>query len=90
MSAYYRSPSFWALLVWFVTARTVRNWIKVYRKSGLDGLCVIAHEGRKGTLTDDQFETLRQQIEARCGSKSKREAFVLPNRPGNGSRTTWM
>jgi transposase len=47
-----------------VTARTIRNWIKLYRKSGLDGLCVIAHEGRKCTLTDSQLETLYEQIEA--------------------------
>lgn len=46
------------------TARTVRRWIKIYRKSGVDELCVIAHEGRKCTLTDDQLESLKKQIEA--------------------------
>ncbi len=45
-------------------ARTVRRWIKIYRKSGLDGLCVLANEGRKCTLTDAQLETLREQVEA--------------------------
>jgi transposase len=46
------------------TARTIRRWIKTYRQSGLDGLCVIANEGRKCTLTDAQLETLREQVEA--------------------------
>jgi len=47
-----------------VTARTIRDWIKIYRKSGLDGLCVIAHEGRKCALTNVQLELLHEQIEA--------------------------
>ena len=47
-----------------ITARTVRRWIKIYRKAGLDGLCVLANEGRKCTLTDAQLETLREQVEA--------------------------
>jgi transposase len=46
------------------TARTVRRWIKTYRKSGLEGLCVLTNEGRKCTLTDAQLETLREQVEA--------------------------
>jgi transposase len=56
------------------TARTVRRWIKTYRNSGLDGLCVIANEGRKCTLTDAQLETLRGQIEAgnfRCAKQAR-------------------
>ena len=47
-----------------ITARTVRRWIKTYRKSGLAELCVIAHRGRECTLTDDQLESLKKQIEA--------------------------
>jgi transposase len=46
------------------TARTVRRWIKIYRKAGLDGLCLLANEGRQCTLTDAQLETLREQVEA--------------------------
>jgi transposase len=46
------------------TARTVRRWTKTYRESGLDGLCVLANEGRKCTLTDAQLETLQEQVEA--------------------------
>jgi len=46
------------------TARTVRRRIKTYGKSGLDGLCVLANEGRQCTLTDAQLETLREQVEA--------------------------
>ena len=47
-----------------VTARTIRDWIRIYRKSGLDGLCVIAHEGRKCALTDVQLESLYEQVKA--------------------------
>lgn len=47
-----------------VTARTVRRWITIYRQAGLDGLCVLAHEGRKCTLTDAQLEALRKEVEA--------------------------
>ena len=47
-----------------ITARTIRRWIKIYRKSGLDGLCVLGNEGRKCTLTDAQLKTLREQVEA--------------------------
>ena len=46
------------------SARTLRRWIKTYRNSGLDELCVLAYEGRKCTLTDDQLESLTKQIEA--------------------------
>lgn len=53
------------------TARTVRRWIKIYRKSGLDELCVIAHKGRKCTLTDDQLDEVKKQIEAGSFRSSK-------------------
>jgi transposase len=46
------------------TARNVRRWIKTYRKSGLDELCTIAHQGRSTFLTQEQLESLQEQIEA--------------------------
>jgi transposase len=46
------------------TARTIRRWIKIYLKTGLDGLCVLGNEGRKCTLTNAQLETLQEQVEA--------------------------
>lgn len=46
-----------------VQSRTVRRWIKTYRKSGLDGLCVIVYPGRQCFLTEEQLESLKQQIE---------------------------
>jgi transposase len=45
-------------------SRTIRRWIKAYRETGLDGLCVIANEGRKCTLTEAQLEKLTEQVEA--------------------------
>ena len=44
-------------------SRTVRRWIKTYRKSGLDGLCTITYPGRQCFLTEEQLESLKQQIE---------------------------
>lgn len=46
------------------TSRNVRRWIKTYRKSGLDELCIIAHHGRQCFLTDEQVESIQEQIEA--------------------------
>jgi transposase len=47
-----------------VDTRTIRRWVKQYRKDGLDGLCTIAHEGRQCALTPEQLESLQQAIEA--------------------------
>ena len=47
-----------------VIPRTVRRWLKTYRQSGLDGVCRLANEGRKCTLSDAQLEALREQVEA--------------------------
>lgn len=63
-----------------VTARTVRSWIKIYRKSGLEGLCVIAHEGRKCTLNDNQLETLHKEIEeGRFRSAKQARRWITDN-----------
>jgi transposase len=45
-------------------SRTIRRWLKTYREAGLDGLCVIANEGRKCTLTEAQLKELSEQVEA--------------------------
>lgn len=45
-------------------SRTIRRWIKTYREARLDGLCRIANEGRKSTLTEAQLEELTEQVEA--------------------------
>ena len=47
-----------------VAARTIRRWVKTYRKSGLEGLCAIGYEGRDCFLTDVQLEALKHEIEA--------------------------
>ena len=46
------------------TSRTVRRWMNIYRSRGLDGLSILAHEGRQCGLTDTQLEAVREQIEA--------------------------
>ena len=64
------------------TARTIRRWIKTYRKSGLDGLCVLANEGRKCTLVDVQLETLRQQVEAGTFRSAKQACHWISDNYG--------
>lgn len=46
-----------------VQSRTVRRWVKTYRKSGLDELCSMAYPGRQCFLNEEQLESLKQQIE---------------------------
>jgi hypothetical protein len=37
-----------------VCARTVRNWLCLYRKKGLDALCILHYGGDPGELTSSQ------------------------------------
>lgn len=46
-----------------VADRTVRNWIKLYRKGGLDLLCQLGHRGRECDLDEEQLEQLKGEIE---------------------------
>lgn len=45
-----------------VTARTIRDWIALYRKGGLKRLCVVNNHGRECDLNADQQEELRAKI----------------------------
>jgi transposase len=47
-----------------VTDRTVRDWIKLYRRGGLDLLCQVGNRGRDCDLDAQQLEQLQQEIEA--------------------------
>lgn len=47
-----------------VQSRTVRRWIKEFRKSGLDGLCTIGNEGRNCALSEVQLEELAEEVKA--------------------------
>jgi transposase len=46
-----------------VADRTVRNWIKLYRKGGLDLLCQLGHRGRECDLDEEQLAQLKGEIE---------------------------
>ncbi len=46
-----------------VCERTVRNWLLLYRKKGLDGLCTLHYQGDPGELTSSQAEQLRAEIQ---------------------------
>ena len=46
-----------------VCGRTVRNWLRLYRKKGLDALCTLHYRGDPGELTSPQAEQLKAEIQ---------------------------
>ena len=46
-----------------VGERTVRNWLRLYRKKGLDALCILHYKGDPGELTSSQAEQLKKEIQ---------------------------
>jgi transposase len=46
-----------------VGARTVRNWLRLYRKKGLDALCTLHYKGDPGELTSSQAEQLQAEVQ---------------------------
>jgi len=47
-----------------VTDRTIRDWIKLYRKGGFERLGQVQHQGREGDLSAEQLEQLLEEIKA--------------------------
>ena len=47
-----------------VTDRTIRDWIKLYRKGGFDLLCQVDYRGRECDLSPEQLEQLFEEIKA--------------------------
>jgi len=43
--------------------RTVRNWLRLFRKKGLEGLCTLHYKGDPGELTSTQAEKLKGEIQ---------------------------
>ena len=46
-----------------VCVRTVRNWLRLFRKKGLEGLCTLHFKGDSGELTSSQAEQLKKEIQ---------------------------
>jgi transposase len=46
-----------------VCERTVRNWLRLYHKKGLDALCTLHYKGDPGELTSSQAEKLKDEIQ---------------------------
>ena len=46
-----------------VCERTVRNWLRLYRKKGLDALCTLHYQGDPGELASSQAEQLQVEIQ---------------------------
>jgi transposase len=46
-----------------ICPRTVRHWLRLYRKKGLDALCTLHYRGDSGELTASQAEHLRGEIQ---------------------------
>jgi transposase len=45
-----------------VTARQVRNWLRIFRNRGLDALCTLQFKGDPGKLRPAQVERLKEEI----------------------------
>lgn len=45
------------------TTRTIRDWLSIYRRKGLDGLLVLHYQGDPGQLKPAQIEQLKKEIE---------------------------
>ena len=46
-----------------VCERTVRNWLRLYRKKGLEALGTLHYKGDPGELTSSQAEQLKKEIQ---------------------------
>jgi transposase len=46
-----------------VCERTVHNWLRLFRKKGLDGLCPLHCKGAPGELTSSRAEQLKAEIQ---------------------------
>jgi transposase len=46
-----------------VCERTVRNWLRLFRKKGLEALCILHYKGDPGELTSSQAEKLKAEIQ---------------------------
>jgi putative transposase len=46
-----------------VCGRTVRNWLRLFRKKGLEALCILHYKGDPGKLTSSQAEQLKAEIQ---------------------------
>ena len=46
-----------------VGARTVRNWLRLYRQKGLEALCTLHYKGDPGELTSSQAKQLKADIQ---------------------------
>jgi transposase len=46
-----------------VCERTVRDWLRLYRKKGLDALCTLHYKGDSGELASSQAEQLQAEIQ---------------------------
>lgn len=45
-----------------VVPRTIKNWVKLYQKGGLDGLCKLKYKGDPGQLNQEQKKLLDDKI----------------------------
>jgi transposase len=46
-----------------VCERTVRNWLRLYHKKGLEALCILHYKGDPGELNSSQVEHLKAEIQ---------------------------
>ena len=67
-----------------VGERTVGNWLRLYRKKGLEALCTLHYKGDPGELTSSQAEQLKAEIQTgrfRCARQVGSKAYLLAASP---------
>src|SRR5262245_24359460 len=75
-----------------VCERTVRNWLRLYRRKGLDALCTLHYKGDPGELTASQAEKLEKEIQTgrfRCARQVRewiQAAFQVCYSPSGAKR----
>jgi transposase len=63
------------------------EWLRIYRKKGLDALCVLHYKGDPGKLTPHQVERLKKEVATGCFRNSDQirqwvdDAFRVPYKP---------
>ena len=54
--------------------KTIKNWLKLYLKGGLDSLCTLRYRGDRGELSPAQAQELKKEVETgrfRCAAQAR-------------------
>jgi transposase len=58
-----------------VNPKTIKNWLKLYLRWGLEALCTLKYKGDRGELSSQQAQELKKEVEAghfRCAAQAQK------------------